>query len=160
MLQHRHAARAFCHLFFIFFLFGQGCVQAQEEEFPTVDEESIMDLAFKACPPGSSPSLTTVCNTTKFAYSSGCSSSVIKKTCPEPTEGTDCEIRMVILDFPFDGGPKQRHNITCLKKQRCGPLKNIPPLSVSYILCHFLCQSVTCCNSCQHAPTHSNQRER
>jgi hypothetical protein len=141
MLQNRHAAKAFCHLLFIFLLFGQACVQAQEEEYPTIDEESIMELAIKACPPGSSPSLTTVCNKTTFDYASGCPATVIRKTCPQPLEGTDCEVRMVLLDLPFDGGPKQRHNITCLKRQKCGPLKNIPPLSVSLMLCrHVPCQ--------------------
>jgi hypothetical protein len=128
----RHGKFSGLLLFCALLLFSsQVCQGQEEEEFPSVDEETLMSLAFFACPAESIPSLTTRCNTTRFTYPSGCRTTVIQKTCLKPAEGADCAVRTVVLEVPFEGGPRQIHNVTCLTKQRCGPLKNVPPLSVS-----------------------------
>ena len=136
MLQRgRHTARPLCSLFLVVLLFGQVC-QGQDddnEEFASPDETTILGLATAACPPGSTPSLTNVCNTTRYPYAAGCTSIVIKKNCLQPVEGSDCVKKEVLLEKAFEGPSKQRHNITCLVKQKCGPFKNLPPLSVRCI---------------------------
>jgi hypothetical protein len=154
----RHGNFSGLLLFWVLLLLSSQVCQGQdEEEFPSVDEESILILATAACPAGSTPSLTTRCNTTRFTYPSGCKTTVIQKSCPKPAEGSDCSVKTVVLENPFEGGPRQLHNITCLTKQRCGPLKNVPPLSVSssFRLQHTLTHTRT-----DHTPTHVTQFQR
>lgn len=115
---------------------GEASHPPGEAETPDFEEEDALEILKSLCPAGALASLTSVCNDTAYPYISGCATISFHSVCNEPLEGRECTVVTFVNPLPFDGGPPKAYNGTCLRRQPCGPLPQVPAFAVGL---NFLC---------------------